>query len=80
MQSLSSRALSSTRASFSSSEGVDDDFSVSEGIFPLNPAVTLDYLPAYLFVSDKANLLDIAESGKMGRFVRYFLEESAAQV
>ena len=33
---------------------------------------------AYLFMSDKANLLDIVESGKVGRFVHYMLDESAA--
>jgi hypothetical protein len=31
-------------------------------------------------MSDNPNLLDIVESGKVGRFVRYFLEESAAKV
>ncbi|SHG35068.1 hypothetical protein SAMN05444149_1251, partial [Pseudosulfitobacter pseudonitzschiae] len=28
--------------------------------------------------SDNANLLDIVESGKVGRFVHYMLDESAA--
>ena len=31
-------------------------------------------------MSDKANLLDITDTGEAGRLVRYFLEESAAQV
>lgn len=31
-------------------------------------------------MSDNANLLDIAGSGRVGRFGRYFLEESAALV
>jgi hypothetical protein len=31
-------------------------------------------------MSDNANLLDIAESGKSGRLDRYFLAESAAMV
>ncbi len=29
-------------------------------------------------MSDNANLLDIVESGKVGRFVHYMLDESAA--
>jgi len=30
-------------------------------------------------MSDNAILLDIVETGKVGRFVRYFLAESAAR-
>jgi hypothetical protein len=31
-------------------------------------------------MSDNANLLDIAEIGKVGRFGRYFLAESAVKI
>ena len=31
-------------------------------------------------MSDNANLLDIAVNGRVGRFGRYFLEESAAMM
>ena len=34
---------------------------------------TLNCFSAYLFMSDNANLLDIAESSRVRRFVRYLL-------
>ena len=37
----------------------------------------LNFSLAYLFMSDNANLLDIAGSGRVGRLYRYFLEKSA---
>lgn len=77
MPSLSSSSLSSTRASSSLSEGADVDFSVSEGIFSLNPAMKLNCFPVYSFTSDKANLLDVSENGKAGRFVHHIMDESA---
>ncbi len=40
----------------------------------------LNCIAAYFIMSDNANLLDITKIGKMGRFVRYFLEKSAARV
>lgn len=43
----------------------------------MNPAMKLNCFPAYLFVSDNANLLDIAESSKVGRFIPYNVDESA---
>lgn len=36
--------------------------------------------PAYLFMSDNAILLDIYESTKVGRFMRYSLAESAVVI
>ena len=34
----------------------------------MNPVLKLNFFAAYLFTSDKANLLDIKESCKVGRF------------
>jgi len=39
--------------------------------------VKLNCFPAYFFVSDNANLLDIAARRGVGRFLHYMVEESA---
>jgi len=39
--------------------------------------MNLNCLAAYLFMSDKANLLDIEKTRRVGRFKYYFLEISA---
>ena len=80
MPSLSSSSLSSTRASSSLSEGADVDFSVSEGIFSLNPAMKLNCFPVYSFTSDNANLLDITKTHRAGRFEWHLMDKSAAEV
>jgi hypothetical protein len=40
----------------------------------------LNFSLAYLFMSDNANLLDMTASDKVGRFMCYFLVESAALI
>ena len=45
----------------------------------MNPAMKLNCLADYLFTSDNANLLDIAEVGKAGRFAHHIVDESAAK-
>jgi len=37
----------------------------------------LNCRPAYIYMSDKANLLDLEGGGKVGRFAHYIVAESA---
>jgi hypothetical protein len=48
--------------------------------FSLDPMLNLNCLATYLHMSDNVNLLDITLTNKMRRFMRYYLEISAAQV
>ena len=45
----------------------------------MNPAMKLNCHRAYIFTSDKANLLDIAEARRVGRFAHHIVDESAVR-
>ena len=45
----------------------------------LNPAMILNCFAVYFFASDNVNLLDIAGSGKAGRFADHIVDESAVR-